>query len=781
MKLHLKHFRCHVTGEFELPDEGMVLLTGASGAGKTTILNALVYVLYGQIRKPYSHGKTTCQVKLEGLAPQVCITRTSHPNRLVVVRNGKTFEDDAAQGVIDDVLKMTYPEFAASSYIMQRLDSSVLSMTPSEQVQFVETLAFSDNVHVATKRKIRDYVKEKNDTVQRLTGEARVLEKQCDDRATADEEEDIPDPQTVRDEHARLQAAIDEAQKGLEEHSETLIALRAAEEEHRKVEAQRKQITIEKAQLQRLKADLAAEMSSEEIERLEADLEALKKKRDQNAAYLRATEESERLERLKAGHVAALRERLEALGEIDEAEYETLRQQVADAQTGQTLAREYDIQAAKKADAKERVKQLFRAIKEVENSVDIVDAKTGKAMLSALRDLQIARMEEIDHILYECPACEASLYMSDGELRIANPSSKKATPEGERETLSASIERIRTWIELLEEWVPVMNVQLPEPVHYDVDELLSSSARLIEMERTRNEVADIGTALKEGTFPTAIVVLQESVDALRLSVPHPFEPEDVDALYAEKQAEVSEAWRVKSEHSSYDRELRNKDKQLRKLPKPKRVEQDSLSVEHEINEYQRQLVEHTRAMTQCQRQLQIVQRVEELQRLKEERDRTQLSLTAEEAKLRGAHGLEEASRQAEVLAIERTIQSINEHAQVYLSEMFGDDIVVRLESFKRGGDKPTMNVSVAYKGGEYAGVDELSGGERQRCNLAFILAVNDMLGSPLLLLDECINNLDAEVHADVLEILKRSCQGKLVLVVSHEAVHGVFDEVIEVT
>ena len=33
-------------------------------------------------------------------------------------------------------------------------------------------------------------------------------------------------------------------------------------------------------------------------------------------------------------------------------------------------------------------------------------------------------------------------------------------------------------------------------------------------------------------------------------------------------------------------------------------------------------------------------------------------------------------------------------------------------------------------------VEELSGGERQRCDMAFLLAVNDMLGAKMILLDE---------------------------------------------
>jgi ABC-type Mn2+/Zn2+ transport system ATPase subunit len=88
-----------------------------------------------------------------------------------------------------------------------------------------------------------------------------------------------------------------------------------------------------------------------------------------------------------------------------------------------------------------------------------------------------------------------------------------------------------------------------------------------------------------------------------------------------------------------------------------------------------------------------------------------------------------------------------------------------------------MNTVVRYKGDE-SSMDDLSGGETQRVELAFLLAVNDMIGSPMILLDECLNNLDAEINMDVLSQLRDLSGGKIILVISHEAVEGVFDEIV---
>ena len=83
---------------------------------------------------------------------------------------------------------------------------------------------------------------------------------------------------------------------------------------------------------------------------------------------------------------------------------------------------------------------------------------------------------------------------------------------------------------------------------------------------------------------------------------------------------------------------------------------------------------------------------------------------------------------------------------------------------------------IEHRGYIYDNIDELSGGERQRCELAFLLAVCDMMNSPILLLDECLNNLDSTMNTDVLTYLRDICSTRLILIVSHEAVKGVFDK-----
>ena len=97
IKISLTNFKCWDKKTVEIPDNGLTLLSGKSGAGKTTILEAFIFALFGTGSKLPSYGKTNCKVQLT--FNDFDITRTKRPNRLVLKHNKNTYEDDAAQAI----------------------------------------------------------------------------------------------------------------------------------------------------------------------------------------------------------------------------------------------------------------------------------------------------------------------------------------------------------------------------------------------------------------------------------------------------------------------------------------------------------------------------------------------------------------------------------------------------------------------------------------------------------------------------------------------------------
>jgi len=65
MKLHLKNFRIYEDRTFDLGSSGITLIAGKSGQGKSTILLAITFALYGTGTKLQTNGKKSCSVLLE--------------------------------------------------------------------------------------------------------------------------------------------------------------------------------------------------------------------------------------------------------------------------------------------------------------------------------------------------------------------------------------------------------------------------------------------------------------------------------------------------------------------------------------------------------------------------------------------------------------------------------------------------------------------------------------------------------------------------------------------
>ena len=125
------------------------------------------------------------------------------------------------------------------------------------------------------------------------------------------------------------------------------------------------------------------------------------------------------------------------------------------------------------------------------------------------------------------------------------------------------------------------------------------------------------------------------------------------------------------------------------------------------------------------------------------------------------------------------IDNINFNIKYYLDQFFDDEIEITINPFKemKKGNKPSVNISVFYKN-EVFDLSNLSGGERDRVELSFMLTLNSLFNSELLLLDECISSLDQELCNKVLNTLKHSKKNKLIIVTLHQVNKGVFDEVI---
>jgi len=167
MRIIISNFKCYgeEPSEFQFSKGKITLLRGDSGSGKTTILEAIKWCLYGGNKNIYPKGKTPkCYVKLE-INENFSVYRQKNPSILKVesVTDGKTveYEDVAAQNIIED-LYGSKDVWYSSSYISQKSRNHILTVAPNGKIDILNKLSFHGEDPRECIDKINNKIKEYN-------------------------------------------------------------------------------------------------------------------------------------------------------------------------------------------------------------------------------------------------------------------------------------------------------------------------------------------------------------------------------------------------------------------------------------------------------------------------------------------------------------------------------------------------------------------------------------------------------------------------------------------
>jgi DNA repair exonuclease SbcCD ATPase subunit len=145
--------------------------------------------------------------------------------------------------------------------------------------------------------------------------------------------------------------------------------------------------------------------------------------------------------------------------------------------------------------------------------------------------------------------------------------------------------------------------------------------------------------------------------------------------------------------------------------------------------------------------------------------------------------LRELAVNIECKQLEDTVNVINVTMERILERIFDSPIVAKLQLYKQLKSnkriKPTVNLSISYKGVEYTSINDLSGGEKDRASFALILALSAVSQSPILMLDEVMASLDQALRSDCLDALRECLDvNKTIICVNHEDTEGNYDKIV---
>ena len=815
---------------FTFPEEyGLLLITGESGSGKTTILEGFSFAITGKPSKIYSHGTTNSCVTLYLKSHDMTIIRPSGANKLKVKYKGSQYEGIGAQGIINSQV-CTPNEFNYGCYIKQKTDCSLATMTPSQQLEFVQTIAFDEKnekiksnakylVQTAEKKKntleskleilkdeISNYDKYESlsDPLKGMTLEEKRNELACKEKELSKIKNEI----LMADKHVNILNKRYELQEKLEYENKQLEKL-SVPDDNKKTEKTKKEyrrlLELEKFKeniKRREEVDIQLEFLQEEIrvaeenmleEEIEVDVSVAKlylKKHDQ---YLDLQEELEEID----------------VSEIEDPNPEYEEELVKEREIKET---ENEIKTVKK--------EFLKIVEEIADILNIEDIKTITPK-EVHKILSIFLKENGE--VFICPNCEKHIIKSGSVYRITEQETggieineklyeklieyktkmkkfhqiyKKEIPESNLNKLNKLKQLRLKWNdykstiqkqENLKEKLQKLNVYSCENKAEEYEVLLekrslneknifsyektikNNQMKIKQLELQKKHITD--GSINEENLSQEIYELKSvlTYNTLKqylefqekLNVEYVFQNQKIDDL-VDKIDEFDE-----DDVSRRDIEKAKKNVNL--------LQENSKTLEQQIASMHKLILKY------------VEKYVPYLKKQELEKNKTKYDYDIKEIsrRLTKLYLAKEKCRQAEFLSIEETVKSINIQSKFYLDKMFVKlPIEVKLENYKPTGKgknlKVTekMNMSIEYDGNVYDSMRQLSGGESDRVNLAFILAINDMIGSKFLFLDESLSSLDAEINTEIFLFLKQNCDNRLIITVSHEVVKGLFDNLI---
>ncbi len=811
------NFRCHENSTFEIPDAGMTLLSGGNGAGKSTVLLAIIYALYGQYPqkvKKYTHGKTTCTVILEYAGMK--ITRAKPQQVQVEIINDsddtETYEGDAAQSIIERILNMNYQQFVAGAFISHRKSTSVLTMTATEQLNFVSSLTSAQsNVITEIRDKIKQDRKRLHAEKLRAEGELDTLENQKIETET--DLVVVPTPDIVRngtnidDLRTQIKTLTIENRKLEKQRDEitTTITQRAKLEKNRKTTLDKiATLDVEIKHLEKLLTGIDIP-DNDKIKKLEDEANQLRKTITHYENYIAYLNESSVLTTTIAAFEATTTARineLEALV-VDETELESMR---VEAEAAELENNEYTLELAgnetiikNKEIAKDAIMNTFHKIK---NQYDgAKNIKSPKVMIDFIGSLVASIEQKYDAAIlksspkYTCPQCETRVTVHDDRLVECDDLEEDIVDDAIIKNLKTSINVLRKYSTIIADAAIDFNAKPKElgdkPVDYKI---------LYQRYLAASNLIDEYATLVKKSLPDSLLKMKNKLAETKKTFKETLSLETCKNYVVKLKGDLESSIRITeelitkyNEYTTNKSLLASKKKSMATLEKslPDEETPSVILLNKQRDTIVNTIVANTKTISDVHAVIDTLREYEDYQKslsaletLANKIDAVKESQIVLEHELEGNKGLEEATKEAEIILLEEIVNSINEHAKIYLDRIFPQNVSVRLVCIKdhrTQGYKLQFNTVIIYDGYELDSIEELSDGEFQWCDNAFLLAVNDVIGSNILIMDESENCMDVNSNMEVLSMIHDLCGHKMILMVSQSAVRGIFDDEIKIS
>jgi DNA repair protein SbcC/Rad50 len=830
MKLRFYNFKCYEAEEFTIPDQGLVLISAPSGSGKSTILEGIIFALFGTGKKLPTWGKKSCKVELE--YKELFITRTKVPNRLVVKKDEKIYEDDVGQEIINRIFGEI---FQTTSFVDNyNLHKSFILMSPIDKLIFLEKFAFHDVDLVSIKEKTKEQIKLRTqtlrDTQSKLETTKEILTHFPElikidfplKKVGKTSETKMFHNETVR--HKNTKILIERTEKKLQTIEIKAQKFQIFQERKSKLENEIKNLTKEIEDMTRKQGTLDC-LEDEEIKNLEIKLKNLSINRERINLERNITSLEENFKQ------AAKQEKNEWIAGIKELRKKTEQDPK---EIGNLLANLY--QQKSKAIEYEKLEKEYKEYEDIsDEDIETFQHELQRNIKELENKQEIFKNRERSKVILNCPNCKVFLNLKHEPLTLVifnNESQMGINPpdinelEAEIEQIKKNIDYIRktiiedskkaenkkvleTKLNKLKEFFTSQNVGKINLKELD-ERIQKNNTLLITLNGDIDKLQDLESKLRNDCFSVGTMTMKKELEKLlnekeKLSLCEGVKTEDLELLenFIENnetenqiQAKITEQKVLCKEYDLLQERIEgSKEKLAIRIKELEKITQGlenitSESLMEELENSKKQIINLKNKLNIHEENLGKIEEYKRYIQEKQKRDTLEnklrdLETDEKEAQenLTAAELFKQKILESESIAIHNVINSINLYAENYLELFFPDDpIIVTLSPFKEAknkkSEKPQINLQIIYKN-EECDITSLSGGEMSRLVLAFTLALGEMFNTPALLLDECTASLDQNNTQNVFESIKMNFKNRLVLAVAHQVVEGSYDYVIE--
>jgi exonuclease SbcC len=813
MKLKLVNFLCYENIEIDLGENGISLLSGHSGSGKTSILKAIFFALFGEGNKLQMYGKTSCSVEL--YFDDIKIVRTKRPNRLIV---NDMYEDASGQEIIDKKFGNT---FKTSGYIQQNNLSSFMMMSPIDKLEFLEKFAFKDVDIGKIKNRTKSHIQKRNENLISVNAQLDTTKKMI-------QELKLP-PKVDFPLSYKKESHIPKLIKNQKIKTSNLNIL------SRKAEKLRKKIEKELQNTKILNASITSKMENndrvinkiseienilqntnfigeEKLEEYHEELKICLQHKELIDLQTQKNNNNKQLEEMKNTEIQSMNEEIENIQKILWCDYSKEEVVSNISELKLCLINLEKINKLKTEIENNTITQ--ETLKQKQDTLEVYNQKLveDKALHQKMTKLQN---------IYSCPCCNTNLKFINDSLVVSDDIFGSKIDSVDLDKLEDDIENLTQDINKINKLITIEETTLEHIGNIkqeiesikdmyqgdlDYEEIKQDLEYLLDYKNTQQvlekKLKDIQGNLLSENFSGSYKAFRNNIENINENLNNLREKCKSEPKYEEEFLRniICEQTIIFERNKDLNKELDNLLVQKRTIrdsineleDKHKRVYQDINSIEDLEKGLQEQEDTLSELSTKINEQEKIINLVDnwekyqlELSNYNNFKDKI-ISLEQEERNIRseyaGAMKLRDKILEAESLAMTNIIDSINSHARIYLDYFFEEyPISVQLQTFKETKEttKPKINVSVDYKGMD-TDLTALSGGELSRVVLAYTLALAEIFNTPLILLDEITSNLDQELSTIVFDAIRENFNGKQTIAVAHQVVKGCFDKVIEI-